>query len=96
MRISQRAQRVDPFYVMELAKAAQAMAEQAVDPGMAQRLAESFFGTADWMRSISAVPPLRGYVLTGARGEPAQIGLVSAGDPPGARTATSTPWPLPN
>ena len=39
-------------------------------------------GTADWMRSISAVPPLRGYVLTGARGEPAQIGLVSAGDPP--------------
>ena len=34
------------------------------------------------MRSISAVPPLRGYVLTGARGEPAQIGLVSAGDPP--------------
>ncbi|MCE2875536.1 MAG: VWA domain-containing protein, partial [Planctomycetaceae bacterium] len=39
-------------------------------------------GTADWMRSISAVPSLRGYVLTGARGEPAQIGLVSAGDPP--------------
>ena len=39
-------------------------------------------GTADWMRSISAVPPVRGYVLTGARGEPAQIGLVSAGDPP--------------
>lgn len=29
----------------------QAMAEQAVDPGMAQRLAESFFGTADWMRN---------------------------------------------
>ena len=39
-------------------------------------------GTADWMRSISTVPSLRGYVLTGARGEPAQIGLVSAGDPP--------------
>ena len=29
MRITQRAQRVEPFYVMELAKAAQAMAEQA-------------------------------------------------------------------
>ena len=29
----------------------QAMAEQAVDPAMAQRLAESFFGTADWMRN---------------------------------------------
>ncbi len=29
MRIAQRAQRVDPFYVMELAKAAEAMAHQA-------------------------------------------------------------------
>ncbi|MDZ4127596.1 MAG: aminotransferase, partial [Hydrogenophaga sp.] len=29
MRISQRAQRVEPFYVMELAKAASAMAAQA-------------------------------------------------------------------
>ena len=28
-----------------------AMQEQAVDPGLAQRLAESFFGTADWMRN---------------------------------------------
>lgn len=39
-------------------------------------------GTADWMRSTGAVPAVRGYVLTGARGEPAQVGLVSAGDPP--------------
>jgi hemoglobin len=29
----------------------QAMAEQAVEPALAQRLAESFFGTADWMRN---------------------------------------------
>jgi len=29
VRISQRAQRVEPFYVMELAKAASAMAAQA-------------------------------------------------------------------
>ncbi|WP_425260950.1 group II truncated hemoglobin [Rubrivivax sp. RP6-9] len=29
----------------------QAMEECAVDPAMAQRLAESFFGTADWMRN---------------------------------------------
>ena len=29
----------------------QAMQEEAVDPAMAQRLAESFFGTADWMRN---------------------------------------------
>jgi len=29
----------------------QAMAEQSVDPALAQRLAESFFGTADWMRN---------------------------------------------
>jgi hemoglobin len=29
----------------------QAMAERAVEPSMAQRLAESFFGTADWMRN---------------------------------------------
>ncbi|OYU73798.1 MAG: cyanoglobin [Burkholderiales bacterium PBB5] len=29
----------------------QAMDEQAVDPALAQKLAESFFGTADWMRN---------------------------------------------
>lgn len=34
-----------------LACMAQAMTEQAVDPTLAQRLAESFFGTADWMRN---------------------------------------------
>ena len=28
-----------------------AMQEQAVDPSLAQRLTESFFGTADWMRN---------------------------------------------
>ena len=28
-----------------------AMAEQAVDPTLAQRLAERFFGTADWLRN---------------------------------------------
>ncbi|MDO9285528.1 MAG: group II truncated hemoglobin [Aquabacterium sp.] len=28
-----------------------AMAERQVDPTLAQRLAESFFGTADWMRN---------------------------------------------
>lgn len=28
-----------------------AMQEQAVEPAMAQRLSESFFGTADWMRN---------------------------------------------
>jgi hemoglobin len=29
----------------------QAMEETKVDPALAQRLAESFFGTADWMRN---------------------------------------------
>ena len=29
----------------------QAMQELAVDPALAERLAESFFGTADWMRN---------------------------------------------
>ena len=29
----------------------QAMQEQAVEPALAQRLAESFHGTAEWMRS---------------------------------------------
>jgi hemoglobin len=29
----------------------QAMEEQGVDPTLAQRLAEAFFGTADWMRN---------------------------------------------
>ena len=28
-----------------------AMQEQSVDPALAQRLTESFFGTADWMRN---------------------------------------------
>ncbi len=28
-----------------------AMQEQAVEPALAQRLTESFFGTADWMRN---------------------------------------------
>lgn len=31
----------------------QAMAELQVEPALAQRLAESFFGTADWMRNQS-------------------------------------------
>ena len=34
-----------------LACMVQAMHEQAVDETLAQRLAESFFGTADWMRN---------------------------------------------
>ena len=34
-----------------LACMGQAMTELAVDPALAQRLAESFFGTADWMRN---------------------------------------------
>ena len=35
----------------------QTMQEQAVDEALAQRLAESFFGTADWMRNAhDAVP----------------------------------------
>ena len=29
----------------------QAMEECSIDPALAQRLAESFFGTADWMRN---------------------------------------------
>ncbi len=29
----------------------QAMQERAVDPKLAERLAEAFFGTADWMRN---------------------------------------------
>ena len=34
-----------------LACMGQAMTDQAVEPALAQRLAESFFGTADWMRN---------------------------------------------
>jgi hemoglobin len=30
----------------------QAMQELSVDPALAQRLTESFFGTADWMRNV--------------------------------------------
>ena len=32
----------------------QAMSETQVEPALAQRLAESFFGTADWMRNRGA------------------------------------------
>ena len=32
----------------------QAMAETSVDPALAERLAQSFFGTADWMRNRGA------------------------------------------
>lgn len=34
-----------------LACMSQAMSERAVEPALAQRLAEAFFGTADWMRN---------------------------------------------
>ncbi len=34
-----------------LACMAQAMREREVDPGLAERLAQAFFGTADWMRN---------------------------------------------
>ncbi len=34
-----------------LACMAQAMRERDVDPGLAERLAQAFFGTADWMRN---------------------------------------------
>lgn len=34
-----------------LACMGQAMAECGVDPALAERLAQSFFGTADWMRN---------------------------------------------
>lgn len=34
-----------------LACMGQAMTDQAIDPALAQKLAESFFGTADWMRN---------------------------------------------
>lgn len=32
----------------------QAMAEEQFDPGLADRLATAFFGTADWMRNVGA------------------------------------------
>jgi hemoglobin len=32
----------------------QAMVEQHIDPALAERLAEAFFGTADWMRNVGA------------------------------------------
>lgn len=38
--------------------------------------------TAEWMRGVDAVPPVGGYVVTGARGEPAQLGLASQADLP--------------
>lgn len=34
-----------------LACMSQAMREREVDPGLAERLAQAFFGTADWMRN---------------------------------------------
>ena len=37
----------------------QAMAELAVEPALAERLAESFFGTADWMVNATPHPSQR-------------------------------------
>ena len=37
-------------------------------------------GTADWMRDMNSLPPIGGYVIAGTRPEPAQLGLISAGD----------------
>jgi Mg-chelatase subunit ChlD len=37
---------------------------------------------AEWTRGLASMPPIRGYVITGARGEPAQVGLVSQADLP--------------
>lgn len=34
-----------------LACMSQAMREREIDPGLAERLAQAFFGTADWMRN---------------------------------------------
>ncbi len=36
----------------------------------------------EWLRGATAFPPLRGYVITGPRSEPAVTGLVSPNDPP--------------
>ena len=38
--------------------------------------------SAEWMRGGEGVPPIRGYVVAGVRGEPAQTGLLSPSDPP--------------
>jgi Mg-chelatase subunit ChlD len=38
--------------------------------------------SAEWTRGLDAMPPIGGYVITGARGEPAQLGLVSQSDLP--------------
>ena len=37
-----------------LACMGQAMSDQLIDPALAQKLAESFFGTVDWMRNRGA------------------------------------------
>ncbi len=36
--------------------------------------------SAEWMRGGEALPPVAGYVIAGTRPDPAQLGLVSAGD----------------
>jgi uncharacterized membrane protein len=38
--------------------------------------------SAEWTRGLAGVPPISGYVIAGARGEPAQVGLVSQADLP--------------
>jgi len=37
---------------------------------------------AEWTRGLASMPPISGYVIAGARGEPAQVGLVSQADLP--------------
>ena len=37
---------------------------------------------AEWTRGLAAMPPISGYVIAGARGEPAQLGFVSQAELP--------------
>jgi hypothetical protein len=47
-----------------------------------QPFSPSRASSAEWMRGNDALPPVRGYVVAGVRGEPAQTGLLSPSDPP--------------
>ena len=61
-------------------KEAQMLRRSSVWEGESMEVARA--SSAEWMRGLAQLPPIRGYVIAGTRPEPAQTGLVTASDPP--------------
>jgi len=61
-------------------KEAQLLRRSSVWEGEAMAVVRT--GSAEWLRGVTELPPVQGYVIAGTRPEPAQTGLATASDPP--------------